>query len=75
MIIYAESALSFLGIGIQPPTPSLGVMLGEGRVYLSNAWWLSTFPGLILMFLILGVNFLGDGLREILDPTLNKNYY
>ncbi len=70
VLIYAEAAISFLGIGIQPPTPSLGVMLGEGRVYLSNAWWLATLPGLVLMFLILGVNFLGDGLREALDPNL-----
>lgn len=73
VLIYAEAALSFLGIGIQPPTPSLGVMLGEGRVYLSNAWWLATLPGLVLMVLILGVNFLGDGLREVLDPTLSTS--
>ena len=73
VLIFAEAALSFLGIGIQPPTPSLGVMLGEGRVYLSNAWWLATLPGLVLMFLTLGVNFLGDGLREALDPTLTES--
>ena len=73
VLIYAEAALSFLGIGIQPPTPSLGVMLGEGRVYLSNAWWLATLPGLVLMIITLAVNFLGDGLREALDPTLTES--
>jgi ABC-type dipeptide/oligopeptide/nickel transport system permease subunit len=70
VLILAEATLSFLGIGIRPPTPSLGSMLSDGRVYLSNAWWLATLPGLMLMFLAMGFNFLGDGLREVLDPTL-----
>jgi len=64
------SALSFLGLGAQPPTPDWGAILAEGRVYLRQAPWISTFPGLAIMFTVLGLNFLGDGLRDALDPRL-----
>ena len=68
--ILLESTLSFLGLGIQPPTPSWGGMLNEGRGYLDTAWWISAFPGLILMLTALVVSRVGDWLRDILDPTL-----
>jgi peptide/nickel transport system permease protein len=68
--ILLESTLSFLGLGIQPPTPSWGGMLNEGRGYLDTAWWISAFPGLILMLIALVVSRVGDWLRDILDPTL-----
>jgi peptide/nickel transport system permease protein len=68
--IILESTLSFLGLGIQPPTPSWGGMLGEGRQYLGNAWWISIFPGLFLMAVALSVSRIGDWLRDVLDPTL-----
>jgi peptide/nickel transport system permease protein len=68
--IVLEATLSFLGLGIQPPTPSWGGMIHEGREYLDSAWWISTFPGLILMLSSLVVSRLGDWLRDVLDPTL-----
>lgn len=68
--IILESTLSFLGLGIQPPTPSWGGMLGEGRQYLNNAWWISTFPGLFLMAVTLSFSRIGDWVRDVLDPTL-----
>jgi peptide/nickel transport system permease protein len=69
-MIILESALSFLGLGIQPPTPTWGGMLADGRAYLSTAWWLATFPGLCIMLTVLGINLLGDWLRDVLDPRL-----
>ena len=68
--IIAEAALSFLGLGVQPPTPSWGTMLNEGRGFLRTAPHISTFPGLAIMLTVLGFNFLGDGLRDALDPRL-----
>ena len=68
--IVLEATLSFLGLGIQPPTPSWGVMVQEGREYLDSAWWISTFPGLVLMVTSLAVSRTGDWLRDMLDPTL-----
>jgi len=68
--IILESTLSFLGLGIQPPTPSWGGMLGEGRGYLDSAWWIATFPGLFLMTVTLSVSRIGDWLRDVLDPTM-----
>lgn len=68
--IILESTLSFLGLGIQPPTPSWGGMLNEGRGYLDTAWWISAFPGLVLMMTALVVSRVGDWLRDVLDPTL-----
>ncbi len=70
-VIVIESALSFLGLGVQPPTPTWGGMLADGRVYLSTAWWLATFPGLAILLTVLGINLFGDGLRDTLDPRLN----
>jgi peptide/nickel transport system permease protein len=69
-VIVLESALSFLGLGVQPPTPTWGGMLADGRVYLSTAWWLATFPGLAILVTVLGINLLGDGLRDTFDPRL-----
>ena len=68
--ILLEATLSFLGLGIQPPTPSWGGMIYEGREYLDSAWWISIFPGLILMATSLVVSRTGDWLRDLLDPTL-----
>jgi peptide/nickel transport system permease protein len=68
--ILTESALSFLGIGVQPPTPSWGNMLIAGKQTLGTAWWLSVFPGLAILITVLGYNLLGEGLRDILDPRL-----
>ena len=68
--IVLEATLSFLGLGIQPPTPSWGGMIHEGREYLDSAWWISIFPGLTLMLTSLVVSRLGDWLRDVLDPTL-----
>src|SRR4029079_3423163 len=65
-----EAALSFLGLGIQPPTPSWGGMIQEGRDYLDTAWWIATFPGIVLMLTSLAVSRTGDGLSDLLDPTL-----
>ncbi|MBW1961574.1 MAG: ABC transporter permease [Deltaproteobacteria bacterium] len=72
-VIVLEAGLSFLGLGIQPPEPSLGTMLSESKNYLHRAWWLSTFPGVTIMIIILAINLFGDGLRDVLDPRL-ENY-
>ena len=69
--VILESTLSFLGLGIQPPTPSLGSMLADGRRYLDTAWWVATMPGLAIMLLVLSANLLGDSLRDILDPRFS----
>jgi peptide/nickel transport system permease protein len=71
-MIIMEAALSFLGLGIQPPTPTWGGMLADGRVYLATSWWLATFPGLVIMFVVLGINLLGNWLRDMLDPRLTQ---
>ncbi len=71
--ILSAAALSFLGLGAQPPTPDWGAMLSAGRQYLRGAWWFSTFPGLAIMFVVLGFNLLGDGLRDVLDPKMRGN--
>lgn len=65
-----ESALSFLGLGVRPPTPSWGAMLADGRIYLATAWWLATFPGLAISLTVLALNMVGDWLRDFLDPEL-----
>lgn len=69
-MIIMEASLSFLGLGIQPPTPAWGSMIASGREYMLNGWWLSTFPGIFLLVLVLNVNLLGEGLRDILDPRM-----
>ncbi len=68
--IISGAALSFLGLGIRPPTPDWGAMLSEGRSFMSTAWWLSTFPGLAIVTIVLAINLFGDGLRDALDPRL-----
>jgi peptide/nickel transport system permease protein len=70
--ILAAAALSFIGLGSQPPTPEWGRMLAEGRDYLREAWWISTFPGIGIMLTVLAMNLLGDGLRDVLDPRLKQ---
>jgi ABC-type dipeptide/oligopeptide/nickel transport system permease subunit len=70
-VIILESFLSFLGLGIQPPTPAWGNMLGEGRVYMLNSWWIAAFPGLAIFVTTLAINLLGNALRDWLDPHLN----
>jgi len=69
-LILMEATLSFLGLGIQPPLPSWGSMASDGRVYISAAWWLCTFPGLAIMLVVLSVNLLGDWLRDELDVRI-----
>ena len=70
--ILTESALSFLGIGVQPPTPSWGNMLTAGKDNIDIAWWLSLFPGLAILLTVLGFNLLGEGIRDSLDPRLKS---
>jgi len=59
-------------LGIQPPTPTWGNILGEGRQYVDDAWWIALFPGVALMLTVLGINFFSDGLRDFLDPRQQK---
>jgi peptide/nickel transport system permease protein len=68
--ILIESGLSYLGLGVQPPTASWGNMLMEGKEHLTDAWWLVTFPGLAVFLTVMGYNLLGEGLRDFLDPRL-----
>jgi peptide/nickel transport system permease protein len=68
--IIAESSLTFLGLGVEPTTPSWGSMLADGRAYLTSGWWVATFPGLAIVLTVLSVNLLGDWLRDYLDPTV-----
>lgn len=71
-IILLETSLSFLGLGIQPPNTSLGQILGDGRDYLSTAWWISVWPGLLIFLITLSMSILGDTLRDRLDPMLKQ---
>lgn len=66
-VILIASSLSFLGLGVQPPTPDLGSMVAKGANYLPDLWWFPVFPGLAILFIVLGFNLLGDGLRDVLD--------
>jgi peptide/nickel transport system permease protein len=68
LMILFEAGLSFLGLGIQPPTPSWGAIMAVGRNYLASAWWIATLPGLCLFLVVLSVNLLGDQLRDRFDP-------
>lgn len=70
--ILTESALSFLGIGVQPPTPSWGNMLTAGKDYLEFAWWLSLFPGVAILVTVIAYNLVGEGLRDALDPRISR---
>ncbi len=72
LMILTTSSLSFLGLGAQPPTPEWGLLVTTGRVQFLTQWWIATFPGLALFFVVLSFNLLGDGLREVLDPKLNR---
>ena len=71
--ILIEASLSFLGLGIQPPTPSWGYMLSTGREFITMAWWLTTFPGLAIFLVVLAWNFIGDAIREALDPKQQRS--
>lgn len=71
-VILMEASLSFLGLGVQPPTPAWGSMVAEGRDYIFQAWWIATFPGLAILVTVLGVNLMGEGLRDALDPRLRE---
>ena len=70
--ILIEASLSFLGLGIQPPTPSWGYMLSAGREFITIAWWLTSFPGLAIFLVVIAWNFIGDGIREALDPRQRR---
>ena len=69
-VIMLESSLSFLGVGIPPPSPSWGVMIADGRQWITMAWWISVMPGVAIAGLILSLNLMGDWLRDHLDPAL-----
>ena len=71
-LMIGEATLSFIGLGVQPPTPSLGNIMSDGRLKLALYWWITTLPGVVIFFTILGLNLLGDGLQMILDPRLRK---
>jgi peptide/nickel transport system permease protein len=70
--ILIEAALSFLGFGIKPPTPALGSLISDGQNEMQTAWWLVVFPGIAIMVIVLCINFIGDGLRDALDPTQRR---
>lgn len=66
------TALGFIGLGVQPPTPEWGAILNDGQIYITLAWWITVFPGVFLCLFVIGVNLIGDGLRDELDPTLAR---
>lgn len=70
--IIAEASLSFLGVGVPPEIPTWGTMLADARIYISTSWWLPLFPGLCIFITVLGINLLGDALRDILDPRMRR---
>jgi len=72
-VILPEAGLSFLGLGVPPDVPTWGRMLAEGRQYMASAWWLATFPGICISVTVLGITFLGDWLRDVLDPRLRRS--
>jgi len=71
-MIVMESSLSFLGLGVPPRIPAWGSMVSDGRRYMLNAWWVATLPGLALVILVLAINLVGEGLRDVLDPRLQE---
>jgi peptide/nickel transport system permease protein len=71
-VILLEGSLSFLGVGVPPPSPAWGLMIADGRGFLATAWWISLFPGLAMLLTVLAVNLLGDWLRDRLDPMLRQ---
>ena len=72
-MIIIEASLSFLGLGVPPPTPTWGGILADGRGYIDTSWWITFFPGLVLMLTVLSVNLLGDYVRDVLDPRMKRN--
>jgi peptide/nickel transport system permease protein len=72
-LILLEATLSFLGLGVEPRTPAWGSMLSDARAYLNVAWWTATFPGIAIALVVLAANFMGDSLRDRLDPALRNN--
>jgi peptide/nickel transport system permease protein len=70
--IIAEASLSFLGVGVPPHIPTWGTMLADARIYISTSWWMPLFPGLCIFITVLGINLLGDALRDLLDPRLKR---
>jgi len=70
--IIAEAILSFLGVGPPPPAPSLGNIIADGRSYIQEAWWIAVFPGVVIAIVVLGLNLMGDGLRDVLDPRQRR---
>ena len=64
--------MSFIGLGAQPPTPDWGLMVAEGRQYILDQWWIATFPGIAIFFLVLAGNLVGDGARDIFDPRTKR---
>jgi peptide/nickel transport system permease protein len=73
MAIISATGLNFIGLGGRPPSPEWGLMLSSGRGYLRHEWWVATFPGLAILITVLGLNLLGDGLRDALDPRIRKS--
>jgi len=71
--IIAEAILSFLGVGPPPPAPSLGNIIADGRTYIQEAWWITVFPGVVIAVAVLGLNLMGDGLRDVIDPRQRSN--
>jgi peptide/nickel transport system permease protein len=71
-MIVAEASLSYLGLGVQPPTPTWGGMVADGRSWLVTSWWVSALPGVAIFVTVLAVNIVGDFLRDMLDPTLRN---
>jgi len=71
-VFVSEASLNFLGVGIQGSVPTWGGMLADGREFMRQAWWLATLPGLAISAVVLGINLLGDGLRDALDPRLRR---
>lgn len=69
--IIVESSLSFIGVGVPQPTPSLGNILSEARSVIYNSWWMTLYPGIVMILTVLGINIFGDGIRDIIDPTSN----
>ena len=71
-LVLAEASLSFLGAGIPPPTPTLGSMIADGRDFIREAWWISVYPGMTIFLMVMSLNFLGDWLRDRIDPRLRQ---
>lgn len=72
-LVLMEASLSFLGLGVQPPDPSWGLIIADGRQYLAEAWWVSVFPGVLIVLTVLALNLVGDELRDALDPTTRES--